>query len=273
MTSDSGPVPGIHVTRWGSSGPAVVMIHGGPQGGPIGGAEAFKKQEALAERGWQLVLPDRPGHARTPSRGPEDMDVDAVWVAEMLAESSHLVGHSYGGLVAMAAAARRPQAVRSLTLVEAPVFAAAPDDADVQAARAVQERIMTADLSPLQRLMEFGAFARIPREDLTTPSMDQMIAMGEGLARMRSPGDWDGRATMAAIARAAIPVLTITGGWSPHFDAIGRGLAAATGGRHRVVASGHHFPQLMDPEFNDVVDAFLRSVEKDDSLGGRAPSA
>lgn len=262
MTSGIGVPDGIHVTRWGSTGPTVLMIHGGPQGGPIGGAEAFKKQEALADRGWQLVLPDRPGHARTPSRGPEDMDVDAVWAAAMLGESSHLVGHSYGGLVAMAAATLRPGAVRSLTLIEAPVYAAAEDDPDVQASRAEQERIIGADIPPLQRLMEFSAFARIPREELGTPSMDQLTAMGEGLGRMRSPGEWDGRTAITAIRRAGIPVLAITGGWSSRFDSMGRGLADLTGGRHTIVDSGHHFPQFVDPEFNDVLDAFLRSAEK-----------
>jgi poly(3-hydroxybutyrate) depolymerase len=46
------------VTSWGSTGPVMIVIHGGPQGGPHG-AEAFKNQKALADRGWQLVLPDR----------------------------------------------------------------------------------------------------------------------------------------------------------------------------------------------------------------------
>ena len=51
--------------------------------------------------------------------------MDAIWAAEMVGESSHLVGHSYGGLIALAAAALRPTVVRSLTLIEAPVFSAA----------------------------------------------------------------------------------------------------------------------------------------------------
>ncbi len=262
---------GIHVTRWGSTGPAVVMIHGGPQGGPVGGAEAFKNQRPLADRGWQLVLPDRPGHARTPSRGPEDMDVDAIWAADLLGESSHLVGHSYGGLVALAAAGLRPAAVRSLTLIEAPVFAAAEDDPDVQAAQVEQERILTADLEPLARLMAFGAFARIPRDELATPTRDQLIAMGEGLGRMRSPSRWDGRAALDKIVRARIPVLAVTGGWSPRFDAIGKGLAAYTSGQHRIVESGHHFPQLIEVPFNDALDAFMRTAEETSAERRRAP--
>lgn len=252
----------IHVTRWGSSGPQVLMIHGGPQGGPNGGAGGFRKQEALADRGWQLVVPDRPGHGRTPSRGPEDMEVDAVWAAEMLGESSHLVGHSYGGLVALAAASLRPDAVKSLTLVEAPVYSAAEDDSVVQAFRAEQVRIQSADLDPLPKLMQFSQFVMVPREDTgNTPTMEQLAVMGAGLATMRSPSDWDSAPALATIIRAQIPVLALTGAGNPGFGAIGEGLARMTGGRHIVIQSGHHFPQLIGDEFNDAIDGFMRNAE------------
>jgi pimeloyl-ACP methyl ester carboxylesterase len=65
----------IYITRWGS-GPPVVMVHGSAQGGPAGGAEQFGAQRPLVDHGWELVLPDRPGHGRSPSRGPEDLELD-----------------------------------------------------------------------------------------------------------------------------------------------------------------------------------------------------
>ena len=61
--------------------------------------------------------------------------------------------------------------------------------------------------------------------------------------------------------RAHIPLLAVTGGWSPAFDAIGEGLAAATGGEHRVVAAGHHFPQMLAEPFNAELIAFLSRTE------------
>ena len=252
----------IHVTRWGSKGPHVLMIHGGPQGGPAGGAGGFAAQKALADRGWQLVLPDRPGHGLSPSRGAEDMEVDATWVAEMLGGGSHLVGHSYGGLVALAAAGLRPDAVKSLTLVEAPVYSAAADNPAVQAFQVEQGRIQSSDLALLPKLMRFSQLVMIPREDMgNRPTMEQLTAMGAGLAAMRSPDDWDSRPALTTIIQAKIPVLAVSGGGNPAFVAIGEGLARMTGGRHIVIKSGHHLPQLIEGQFNDAIDAFMRDAE------------
>lgn len=47
-----------------------------------------------------------------------DYDVDADDVVSLLGEGTHLVGHSYGGVAAMLAAARRPDLVRSLCLIQ-----------------------------------------------------------------------------------------------------------------------------------------------------------
>lgn len=251
----------IHVTRWGSSGPQVLMIHGGPQGGTGGGAQIFAGQRPLADRGWQLVIPDRPGHGQSPSRGPEDMELDGRWVAEMLAPSSHLVGHSYGALVAVAAAGLSPAAVRSLTMIEAPLVAAAPDDPDVKAFVVEQLRVDGSDLDPLPRLMQFGILVGIPRDLLPPPRIEHLQAMGEGLATMRSPVDWDSGPALAAIASARIPTLAVTGAGAAFFGAIAKAVAAQTNGEHRVINAGHHFPQLMAAEFNEVFDQFMRQAD------------
>lgn len=92
--------------------------HGGVQGGLGGGPSTFSKQEALAQRGWRLRLVDRPGFGQSPSRGMDDMEADAVWIADMLGGGANLIGHSWGGAESLLAAARRPGAVRSFVLVE-----------------------------------------------------------------------------------------------------------------------------------------------------------
>ena len=114
----------MFVTRWGQQGPRVVLVHGSAQGSSVGGDRHFNAQERLAERGWQLLVPDRPGHGRSPDPGrPDDAEADGALVADLLGDGAHLVGHSFGGCVALAAAAKRPEAVRSLTIIE-PAMAA-----------------------------------------------------------------------------------------------------------------------------------------------------
>ena len=113
----------IHITRWGESGPRVVLVHGGAQGTDVGGETNFSNQRVLAERGWQLIVPDRPGHGKSSDPGrPDDAEADGMWVADFLGDGAHLLGHSFGGCVALSAAARRPEAVKSLTLIEPAMF-------------------------------------------------------------------------------------------------------------------------------------------------------
>jgi len=102
--SPSAGKSGINLIKWGNSGPRMLIIHGGVQGNVGGGPTTFREQRSLAERGWQLILPERPGFGQSPSRGPDDMEGDAVWISEML-DGVVLVGHSFGGAEALLAAA------------------------------------------------------------------------------------------------------------------------------------------------------------------------
>ena len=118
----------IHITEWGNSEPTILMIHGGVQGGLGGGPINFINQKELAAKGYKLRVPSRPGFGESPSRGVDSQTADAVWIAEQLGKSSHLVGHSFGGAEALLAAAIRPEAVQSLVLIEPalqPISAAA----------------------------------------------------------------------------------------------------------------------------------------------------
>ena len=109
----------LHVHQWGQ-GPRVVLVHGGV----LGGRETWRTQRPLTER-WTLLAPDRPGHGQSPP-ARQDFEPEAALVADQLLDQpSHLVGHSYGGIVSMYAAAARPANVLSLTIVEPPSTAVA----------------------------------------------------------------------------------------------------------------------------------------------------
>lgn len=254
----------IHVTRWGA-GTDVLMVHGGAQGGPAGGEHQFVAQRRLAERGWRLVLPDRPGHGRSPSRGIEDLEIEAEWVAELLSDGAHVVGHSYGAAIALCAAGLRPDAVLSLTLIEAPVFSIVADNPDAQALQAQIASAMTKD-DPIAVMIAFSQVAGIPVELLQpAPTVEQLAQMGEGLRAMRPPYTWDPSNTISTIAAAGIPSLLVTGGWNAGFEAVANELATRLGAQHLVIDAGHHFPHLAatgpektpGEEFNTALEAFL----------------
>jgi pimeloyl-ACP methyl ester carboxylesterase len=257
----------IHVEHWGSGQP-VVMIHGGARGGPVGGAGTFAAQRALADRGYALVLPDRPGHGQSPAGdGREDLELDAVWVAELLGSGAHLVGHSYGAAIAISAAGRRPAAVRSLTLIEPPIFSVAREDPD---ARRLALQLTDAIGQPdeLERILAFVRAAGIPSGVLSPPPHPgQAMAMARGLVAMRDPVTWEARPSLEAIAAAQVPALIVTGGWSPGFEAIGDRLAALLGARRLVIEAGHHLPHLAGgrvdghgSEFNTALLELIRSA-------------
>jgi pimeloyl-ACP methyl ester carboxylesterase len=124
----------LRTTVW--TGPAsptpAILIHGTFSWAAL----AFEKQRPLA-RHRCILLPDRRGFGGSPDLDGEvtsDYAVDAVDVVGLMADGVHLVGHSYGGTVAMIAAAARPDLVRSLTLIEPCAHSLASDDPVVAAA-------------------------------------------------------------------------------------------------------------------------------------------
>lgn len=274
--AEAGP---IHVTRWGQEGPRIVIIHGGVQGGLGGGPSTFAGQEALAQRGWRLELPDRPGFGSSPSRGPEDMEADSVWIADMLEDGAFLIGHSWGGAEALLAAARRPGSVRALVLVEpalqsllfgSPRIAADPA---LQASAGQFGGVIMAAKTPADYALGFGRVLGTADTGSTTPGTamaglqaDPAAAQRFGCsllqARMAPPPTL--RQAAESVAAAKIPTLVITGGWSPFFDAVGEMAAGLTHGRHLVVQSPNHFVQLSAAEgFNTAVDDFLRETGRE----------
>jgi pimeloyl-ACP methyl ester carboxylesterase len=122
----------VHVTIWddaGADAPSVVLVHGTM----TWGTACFEAQRTLA-RHYRLLVMDRRGFGESPDIDRSDYEVDASDVAELLGDGAHLVGHSYGGVVAMLAAGLRPPIVRSLTLIEPSAFRLAARDPTVAAA-------------------------------------------------------------------------------------------------------------------------------------------
>lgn len=263
----------IHIERVGS-GPRVVFVHGSMSHG----SAPFMPARPLADR-YTLEFVDRRGFGKSPARDDGvDFDLDAVDIAEIVGDSAHLVGHSYGGVVSILATARRPGAVRSLTVSEPPFFALAPDD---PAVRALRQRLANlfpspSDVPPERWLASFvgGLGSRVPDELPIGPDemADIRASMGE-----RPP--WEATVDLAPIRSAGIPVMVVRGDWStdPPAAAIGGAafraitdalvaelaaeLVVAPGARHNALLDR---PDLVVPRIAAFIDA-AESAEVDRS--------
>jgi pimeloyl-ACP methyl ester carboxylesterase len=173
---------------------------------------------------------------------------------------AHLVGHSYGGCVCLAAAARRPEAVRSLTVIEPAMMAVAVDDPRVQSLLG-QLAALYVEEDNAALADGFARVLRIPEAIHGGRTAANRKAMGAGLRALKIPAADELRANLAVVRAANIPLLVITGGWSGWFEAVGERVAELGGGRWVVTPSQDHFPQLNSGEFNGLLDRFMRSAE------------
>ena len=110
-------VDAISAIREGS-GPEVLLVHGGASPRSTWSALGFLRPR------WTLVLVHRRGYPPSPPPPGtgQDFDVDATDLAPLLGSRPHVVAHSYGVLGTLIAAARTPERVRSLTLIEPPLL-------------------------------------------------------------------------------------------------------------------------------------------------------
>jgi pimeloyl-ACP methyl ester carboxylesterase len=244
------------VTVWGDGEPAV-FVHGS-----FGwGTETWAEQRPLADD-YRLLLVDRRGFGESPPAGRVDFERDAGDVATLLGEGAHLVGHSYGGVVSLLAAAQRPQAVRSLVLIEPPAFGLARGD------QAVEELIRRIDVAarvtgdPSEYRAAFLRGFGFPAQ----PTQLEGRVLAAASASMTERPPWEADIPLDDLAGAGLRVLLVQGDWCPAPDSA-RALAGAAfravcevlDGRlqpERAVFPAAHNPQKLGEVFNRRIRAF-----------------
>ncbi len=252
---------GLDVAELGD-GPPVVFVHGGG----LGGIHSWTAQLELAAR-WRLIVPWRPGYGGTPSHGREDFAVDAPLVSELLGDGAHLVAHSYGAVVATLAAAARPQAVRSLTLIESggsDIARGKPGVDDYERRMGALVAALPADAEQALRAI----FAILdPAIALPSPLPPPLAHWAARLPELRWP--WEARTPVEALAAAGFPVLVVTGGQRAMYEEIGDALAVALGAERRTIPAGHAV-QAVGAPFNAMLEEFLGRAEASAGAYGRA---
>jgi pimeloyl-ACP methyl ester carboxylesterase len=112
----------LHVTARGEGEPAILLHSGG-----MSGRQWRKLGEALAPT-HRVLTPDFLGSGENPPWPPDQpfhfhQDVEALsHLLTGLSEPAHLVGHSYGGLLALELARRHPTRLRSLAVYDPVAF-------------------------------------------------------------------------------------------------------------------------------------------------------
>jgi len=236
-------------------GPPILFVHGDI----VGPSLTWRKQRELADR-WTLLIPSRPGFGESPPLERNDFEVEAPMFAELLGDGAHLVGHSYGAVIALLAAAERPEAVRSLTVSEPGCLSVAEGtpvvDEMIANGELLFENATSIPSDEFLRLFRGGAGSAFSTPD----ELPEELLHGVELLKRERPS-WEAEIPLERLAAAGFPVLVLSGGHSPAFEAVCDVLAAALSAERAVIRGrGHTVPSTGAP-YNARLEAFLSSAE------------
>jgi len=236
----------------GGEGEPVLLVHGSHV------AEAMRplaRESALADR-HRLVRYHRRGFAGSdPRRAPPSVAAEARDAVALLAalgiERAHVVGHSYGAVVAIELALQAPRAVGSLVLLEPPLRPPGAPPGPGMLAPAL-ERYRAGDAAgAVDAFMSMVGGpewrAAVERRAPGGPAQAERDAATFFEAELPALQAWSFDAARAA--GIGQPVLFLTGGESgPRFEAPGRFFASAVPQTEELTLPGlDHLLPLRDP--------------------------
>jgi pimeloyl-ACP methyl ester carboxylesterase len=251
-TSTTSTTSSLHVEVWGDGAP-VILVHGSL----ATGADEWEMQRPLADEGFALLVVDRRGYGHSPTATGEDFFADADDIVELMGDGAHLVGHSYGGLGAMLAAARRPEATRSLALLEAPTPNVALEDPSWRGLVDELRDMWGADLPDDEWVVRFLSTVGSDPDELGPELLAAAVELVPVFRRGRVFLDAD--VPLAELAAATFPKLVVSGGHHAGFDAMCLELARRIDATHTVVAGAGHEIQFTGQPINDALLRLWRS--------------
>jgi pimeloyl-ACP methyl ester carboxylesterase len=263
LATDTGTIATLSAGTAG--GPAVLLVPGF-----TGSKEDFAPLlDPLAARGFHVTAIDLPGQFESP--GPEDaaaytparLGAALPGIAAVLSPQVHLVGHSFGGLVARAAVIARPTAFASVALMSsgpsalggrrrehiellAPIFA----DGGLEA---VYEASLALDASDPTHVAPGPQLAAFLRRRFLAGVPAMLSGMADALCNEPD--------RVVELAATRVPSLVVYGtdddAWPP---AIQQGVAARLGASQVVIAGAAHSPAIENPAATtDALVSFWRA--------------
>jgi pimeloyl-ACP methyl ester carboxylesterase len=236
------------------SQPRLLLVHGSVVNAEL----TWSAQRPLADR-FEIVAPNRRGFPPGPEVESVDFEDEAVWLEPFLTPGTHLVGHSYGGVIALLAAARQPELLRSLTVIEPPAFGLARGTpaADEFMAR-IEEHWTHGPSDPAEFLRGFLALvgSSAPPANFTP----ELLQGARTLMVERSPAE--AVIPLDELAQAPFPKLVVSGGHNPAFEALCNMLKSRLGAERAVMPGAGHSVQRLGEPFNDLLTAFVERAEE-----------
>jgi pimeloyl-ACP methyl ester carboxylesterase len=236
------------------SQPRLLLVHGSVVNAEL----TWSAQKPLAQL-FEIVAPNRRGFPPGPGVEHVDSADEAVWLEQFLARGTHVVGHSYGGLIALLAAARRPEAVRSLTVIEPPAFGVARG---VPAVDELVARIAEHWTSGPSEPAEFlRGFLRLVGSSVPPGNFTPELLQGaRTLMVERNPAE--AVIPLDELAAAPFPKLVVSGSHSAAFEAVCDALEERLGAERAILPGAGHSVQRSGEPFNELLAAFVRRAEQ-----------
>jgi len=217
----------------------------------------WSAQKPLADR-FDIVAPNRRGFPPGPDVDHVDFEDEAVWLEQFLEPGTHLVGHSYGGVIALLAAARHPELLRSLAVVEPPAFGVARGVPAVDETTArVADHWANGPRDPGEFLRGFfGLVGTSAPPGNFTP---ELLQGARTLMVERPPSE--AVIPLEELARAPFPKLVVSGGHSAAFEAVCDVLTERIGAERAVLPGAGHSIQRLGEPFNELLASFVERAE------------
>jgi len=224
-------------------------------GSVVNGDATWAAQQPLADR-FELVVPNRRGFPPGPDVDRVDFEDEAAWLDQFLEPGTHLVGHSYGGVIALLAAARRPELLRSLTVIEPPCLAVARGNPVIDAYEAKSALLWGATDDPEEFLRAFLEGVGAPAPSRLSP---ELLQGARTLMVERRP--WEAEIPLDELASAALPTLVVSGAHSEPFDIVCDVLEERLRAERAVLPGVGHAVQRLGAPFNEVLADFVERAD------------
>lgn len=277
----------LHVSIWDNRSdklkraPSVLFIHGS---GNTFGEQSFEKQKPLAQQ-YRLLLVDRRGFGESPIATGErgDFANDAIDIIELLEENSqegvHVVGHSYGAIGSMIAAAERPEMVRSLTVIEPPMFNLATikrefvveliEEMELNFSRALSPKTKMLPIEYWTEFTKICGFEPPPIEFFRKMSEKEIKGIRTSMTE-RPP--WEACVPFEKLANSQFAKLVVSGGWKKAppearerigtaYILVCETLQSILHAEWAIFEDADHWPQQLGESFNKRLIEFLSPKE------------